>query len=228
MSRRARAVAFPGVERREERKRRTRQALVDAAMDLMNEGRSFTGLGLREIARRAGVVPTSFYRHFRDLDELGLALVDEGGMTLRRLLREVRRGGTPTSDMIRSSVHVYARYVRAHRQAFRFIAAERGGGSVAIRNAIRNEVSHFVHEMAQDLRHLNVLPALSTDMLHLVCGLVVTTMLNAASDILDLPEGDVRREQEVVESFVRQLRVIFLGAQSWDPQRDHVAPRDGA
>ena len=28
-------------------------------------------------ARRAGIVPTGFYRHFRDMDELGLALVDE-------------------------------------------------------------------------------------------------------------------------------------------------------
>jgi AcrR family transcriptional regulator len=215
MSRRARALPFPGSERREERKRRTRQALLDAAMDLMAEGRSFTGLGLREITRRAGVVPTSFYRHFRDLDELGLALVDEGGMTLRRLLREVRRGGMPASDMIRRSVRVYGEYVRQHRQAFRFIAGERGGGSAAIRNAIRNEVSHFVAEMAQDLRHLNILPALSTETLHMVCGLVVTTMLNAASDILDLPEGDARLEQEVVENFVRQLRVVFLGAQGW-------------
>lgn len=213
--RRARPLAFPAAERRDDRKRRTRQALLDAAMDLMSEGRSFTGLGLREITRRAGVVPTSFYRHFRDLDELGLALVDEGGMTLRRLLREVRRGGITASDMIRRSVRVYGEYVRAHRQAFRFIAGERGGGSVAIRNAIRNEVSHFVAEMAQDLRHLNILPALSTEALHMVCGLVVTTMLNAASDVLDLPDGDARLEHEVVENFVRQLRVIFLGAQSW-------------
>lgn len=213
--RRAQVRVLHAVERRDERKRRTRQTLIDAALDLMAEGRSFTGLGLREITRRAGVVPTSFYRHFRDLDELGLALVDEGGMTLRRLLREVRRGDVSAADMIRRSVRVYEQYVEEHRQAFRFIAGERGGGSVAIRNAIRSEVSHFVHEMAQDLRHLHILPALSTETLHMVCGLVVTTMLNAASDILDLPAGDARLEHEVVETFVRQLRVIFLGAGAW-------------
>jgi AcrR family transcriptional regulator len=203
------------VERRDERKRRTRQALLDAALDLMAEGRSFTGLGLREITRRAGIVPTAFYRHFRDLDELALALVDESGVTLRRLLREVRRAGMPASDMIRRSVQVYKTYVEEHRRAFLFIASERSGGSMTVRNAIRNEMSHFVHEMAQDLRQLHILPALSTETLHMVCGLVVTTMLNAASDVLDLPAGDVRLEHAVVENFVRQLRVIFLGADAW-------------
>src|SRR5262249_25553275 len=118
-------------------------------------------------------------------------------------------------DMIRRSVRVYQEYVLAHRTAFRFIAGERGGGAPAIRHAIRNEVSHFVHEMAQDLRHLGILPTLSTETLHMVCGLVVTTMLNGASDILDLADGDTRAEREVVETFVRQLRVIFLGARAW-------------
>jgi AcrR family transcriptional regulator len=210
-----RVVALAGQPTRDQRKRRTRQALLDAALEIMSEGRSFTSLGLREITRRSGVVPTSFYRHFRDLDELGLSLVDESGMTLRRLLREARRGGMPNSDMIRRSVSVYTKYVEEHRRQFLFIASERGGGSAAIRNAIRNEVRHFVHEMAQDLRELNVLPALSTETLQMICGLVVNTMLNAATDILDLPPGDTRLERDVIENFVRQLRVIFLGAGAW-------------
>src|ERR1041385_3911612 len=84
---------------RDERKQRTREALMDAALTLMHRGTSFTGLGLREVTREAGVVPTAFYRHFRDMDELGLALVEEGGVTLRRLLREARRGGVPLQDV---------------------------------------------------------------------------------------------------------------------------------
>jgi hypothetical protein len=40
-------------------------------------------------------------------------------------------------------------------------------------------------------------------------------MLNAASDILDLPPGQPKRERELVDNFVRQLRVIFLGAARW-------------
>lgn len=198
-----------------ERKERTRQRLIDAALSLIGQGRSFTSLGLREITREAGVVPAAFYRHFRDFDELGLALVEMGGVTLRRLLREARRDGVPPTDMLRGSVRIYKRFVEQRSLVFRFIAGERGGGSRTIRHAIRSEESHFASEMAQDLRALGTLPDLSSATLQMICGLVVTTMLNAASDILDLPKGQPKQEQELVENFVRQLRLIFLGAKRW-------------
>jgi AcrR family transcriptional regulator len=200
---------------RSARKQRTREALLEAALNLMREGQSFTGLSLREVAREAGVVPTAFYRHFRGMDELGLALVEEGGVTLRRLLREARRGGLDFTDMIRSSVLVYKRYVEDNRLQFLFVAGERGGGSAQIREAIRREVTHFTNEMAQDLRSLNALPGVSTASLQMICGLVVNCMLNAAIDILDLPAKRADLESELVENFVKQLRVIFLGAQQW-------------
>ena len=88
---------------------------MEASLRLMSRGRSFTSLGLREITREAGVVPTSFYRHFADLDELGLALVEETGLTLRRLLREARREGVPPIRIIRHSVEIYRRFVAEHR-----------------------------------------------------------------------------------------------------------------
>jgi TetR/AcrR family transcriptional regulator, fatty acid biosynthesis regulator len=202
-------------ESRGSRKQRTREALLEAALRLMREGSSFTGLSLREVAREAGVVPTAFYRHFRGMDELGLALVEEGGVTLRRLLREARRGPVDFTDMIRSSVLAYQRYVEDNRLQFLFVAGERAGGSPVIREAIRREVTHFTNEMAQDLRTLNAIPGLSITSLQMICGLVVNSMLNAAIDILDLPPKRPDLEQELVDNFVRQMRLIFLGARAW-------------
>jgi TetR/AcrR family transcriptional regulator, fatty acid biosynthesis regulator len=80
-------------------------------------------------------------------------------------------------------------------------------------------VQHFATEMAQDLRELSLLPGLSMTTLQMICGLVVNTMLNAASDFLDLPRDQPRVEQELVENFVLQLRVIFLGATHWHEQK---------
>lgn len=202
-------------ESRGERKLRTRAHLMEGALALMGEGRGFSSLSLREVTRAAGVVPASFYRHFRDLDELGLALVEESGATLRRLLRDVRRDGVPLTDMLRQSVLIYKQHVEAHRLHFLFIAGERGGGAPAIRKAIRTEESHFASEMAQDMRTLGLLPNLSSATLRMLCGLVVTTMINAATEILDLPRKQPRLEKELVENFVRQLRLIFLGAGVW-------------
>jgi len=200
---------------------------MEAALRLMSEGRSFTGLGLREVAREAGVVPTAFYRHFRDMDELGLALVEEGGTTLRRLLREARRDGMPASDVIRASVRIYQSYLAEHPREFLFVASERAGGSRVIRAAVRREVDHFANEMAQDLRELRYFPHLSLETLQMICGVVVKIMLSAVGDILDLPPGQPRAEQELLDTFVRQLRLLFLGAAAWRDDLGGASPRPG-
>ncbi|MFN2334669.1 MAG: TetR family transcriptional regulator, partial [Wenzhouxiangellaceae bacterium] len=140
---------------RSAQKQRTREHLLEAALDLMESGRGFSSLSLREVTRSAGVVPTAFYRHFTDLDQLGLVLVEACGLTLRRLLREVRRQGLPPTQMLRSSVLVYKDYVKTNHRYFRFAASARGGGSPSIRKAIRVEEAHFANEMAQDMRDLN-------------------------------------------------------------------------
>ena len=124
---------------RDARKLRTRQHLMQAALTLVGQGRGFTSLSLREVTREIGVVPASFYRHFKDMDELGLALVEEGGVTLRRLLREARRSSFPPKDMIHNSVLIYKRYLEQNHLMFAFIVGERSGGSPVIRPAIRRE-----------------------------------------------------------------------------------------
>lgn len=218
-SRKPRPAAAPAPDpapaSRAAQKQRTRAALMEAALRLMSAGRSYTSLGLREITREAGLVPTSFYRHFADLDELGLALVEETGLTLRRLLREARKAGVPPIRIIEHSVRIYRQFVRDHRLHVLFMASERWGGSPLIRRSIRYETQHFATEMAQDLRELGLLPGLSMGTLQMVCGLVVNTMLNAAGDFIDLPADQPRVEEELSSNFVRQLRVIFLGATQW-------------
>src|SRR5690625_7998074 len=74
---------------REEQKYQTRRTLMRAALTLMTEGQGFGELSLRGVTREAGLAPTAFYRHFENMEELGLSLVDETFVTLRRMLREV-------------------------------------------------------------------------------------------------------------------------------------------
>lgn len=210
---------------RTERKDITRNSLLQAALALIGEGRSFTSLGIREIAREAAMVPNAFYRHFRSTDDLGLALVEEVGITLRRLLREVRQNGVEQADITRRSVQVYHQYVVQNRLLFLFISSERSGGSRILRLAIRNEVTHFTNEMAQDFRRIGVYNDMSTQSLQMVCGVIVTTMLAAAPEILDLPPEQPLLETEMIENFVRQMQVVLLGASRWrdKPLRHLVA-----
>ncbi len=76
---------------RAQQKEKTRRALVDAAFNQLSAEKSFSNLSLREVSREAGIAPTSFYRHFKDMDELGLAMVDESGLLLRQLMRQARK-----------------------------------------------------------------------------------------------------------------------------------------
>ncbi|MHB8949651.1 MAG: HTH-type transcriptional repressor FabR [Rhodoferax sp.] len=205
----------PDTLSRSERKDQTRAILLQAALQLIGEGRSFASLGIREIARQAGVVPNAFYRHFRSTDELGLALVEEAGITLRRLLREARQVGVDKNKMLRRSVQVYFEYVKQNRLQFLFISSERSGGSKTLRLAVRNDMVHFSIEMAQDFRRLELYNEMPTATLQMVCGLIVNTMLAAAPEILDLPPEQPLLEAETLENFVQQLQIVLLGASCW-------------
>jgi AcrR family transcriptional regulator len=61
---------------RKQQKAETREKLVVAAAGELATGRSFDTLSLREVSKLAGIAPTSFYRHFHDMDDLGLALIE--------------------------------------------------------------------------------------------------------------------------------------------------------
>ena len=61
---------------RHQEKARVRKALLRACLSL-SAVHGFASLGLREVSREAGIAPTSFYRHFADMRELGRALIEE-------------------------------------------------------------------------------------------------------------------------------------------------------
>ena len=109
---------------------------MDAARHLMESGRGFGSLSLREVAKTAGIVPTGFYRHFSDMDQLGLALVSEVGQTFRETIRLVRHNELFMGGVINASVRIFLDVVQANRSQFLFLAREQYGGSQPVRQAI--------------------------------------------------------------------------------------------
>ena len=203
----------------EERRRATRQALLEAALLRMEAGDSFDSLSLRSLARAAGVVPTAFYRHFASMDELGHALVDESFRTLRGMLRQAREGGAPPEQVIKASVHTLTGYVREHRQHFAFIARARSTGNSPLRHAIRAEIRLLTSELATDLTRFPVLRDWSTEDLQMVAGLLVNSMISTVEAILDAPARDLGAQNEISEVAEKQLRLIVLGIPAWRSRR---------
>lgn len=199
---------------RAEQKERTRIALLDAALRLL-EGKSFGSLGLREVAREAGVVPTAFYRHFDSMEELGLALIGDSFRTLRRMIRDARSQDLAFEHVIHDSVEILVRHVHAHRLHFRFVARERSSGMPVLRQAIRAEIRLFSSELATDLARFPFLDRWSTEDLGVLATLIVNTMVSTAEEIVEAPSGRPEIEQEVIRRAEKQLLLIALGVPAW-------------
>lgn len=202
---------------RDEKKQQTRQALMDAAIAMVATGRSFASLSLREVTRDGGVVPASFYRHFRDMDELGLALVDETCQQLRKLIRAARTTQAPGDNMLAASISTFLLYVENNRAAFHFLTRERYGGSKPIRDAIAREIRGFVVDLAADFAkfpHYNQLPR---EDLEMMASLLVNTVVSALGELLELPPNHPDAKGAVAKTLTDQMRVIVLGGLAWRP-----------
>lgn len=206
--------ATPVTESRRERKERTRQAILDAALDLVAE-EGLAALSLRQLTRAVGIVPTAFYRHFASIDELGLALVDRSFASLRLMIREARQGNPQLSGVIRSSVAILVQHVHSDRTYFRFIARERFGGVPVVRRAIRHELELFERELATDLARLPGLDTWTAEDLRVMANLIVNALVATAEDILDAPPERPEVEREIVRTAEKQLRMIVVGAANW-------------
>ncbi len=177
------------------------------------------------MARTAGLNPNTFYRHFRNFDELGLAVVDQFGSELRKGLRERRalpaRAGFRLSDMsdpagslqrvqtiVRESVALVLDYVAEHREAYVVGIRELHGSSPVMRKALRQMLNDLSSDMAEDILNLLQLPFLRPETVREISGLVIRQMTFFTMDYLDQPE---RREQIRGEA-ERFILLLFWGA----------------
>ena len=115
---------------------------MDAAAGELASGRSFDTLSLREIAKLAGIAPTSFYRHFHDMEGLGRALIEACGESLLELMHEVREQASDGRSLIRVSVETL----------FDFIVRNQGMSRMVLQESMSRE-SPF-RQAAQSPRHV--------------------------------------------------------------------------
>jgi AcrR family transcriptional regulator len=198
---------------RVERKERTRRAILEAALELSDES-TLAALSLRQVAKEVGIVPTAFYRHFDSIEALGLALVDESFVSLRTMLREIRRGDPAFADIVDSSIAILVDHVHQQRAHFLFIARERAAGPPAVREAIRHQIELFERELAADLARLPGTDSWSGEDLRVLSNLIVTAMVATAEAILQVA-GRPDAEKELVVRAQTQLRMVLVGALNW-------------
>lgn len=204
---------------RQAQKQKTRQALLDAALGLLEE-QSLSSLGLREVTRVVGIAPTAFYRHFRDLGELGVALVEEALGSLHVMVRAILAEQDGAEERIDRTVEVVEQHVRRYPLHIRFVARERHGGVRAVRQAIAGELDRFAEEVAAALKSQPASEGWRDDDIRMLAELYVDRLVTTAAALLDAEEDGTRGAAErVVRTARRQLRLISIGRRHWREDR---------
>ncbi|MEU6532642.1 TetR family transcriptional regulator [Streptomyces sp. NPDC046928] len=199
---------------RQAQKQKTRQALLDAALTLL-EDQSLSSLGLREVTRAVGVAPTAFYRHFRSTADLGVALVEEALGSLHPMIRTIVAPDGESERRIERAVELIAGHVETHPAHVRFIARERHGGVQPVRTAIQDQLALFGEEVKTALAQDPVSEGWQEDDLRMLAHLYVDQMLVTASLFLEALEGPEGARRQVAEDAIRRMRLITLGREHW-------------
>jgi len=202
--------------RRQQQKLKTRRAIIDAAFNLLDEQRSLSSVSLREIARAAGIAPTSFYRHFKDIDELGLTLVDEAGLALRQLMRQARSRIDAGGGVITTSVNTFMEFVVANSNEFRLLLREHSGTSPAFRAAVLREIQHFIEELSDYTANHT---GLSRNLASLQAEAMVKLVFSAGAEAIDA--SSAQRDIQA-QRLIQQLRIIAKGASFYAGKSQHA------
>jgi AcrR family transcriptional regulator len=187
----------------------SRDDLIGAALRLLGPHRSVSTLSLREVAREADIAPNSFYRHFRDIDALAIALIELGGRSLRTIIREVRTRLRPGRSVIRTSIETFMEQLDADERLLHLLLREGLVGSDAYKAAVERELRTFEEELCVDLVRLSEAGGRPIHAPALVATAMTRLVFAMGATAIDLPK---ERRGEVIEQMVEMLRMIMVGA----------------
>lgn len=193
------------VTSRSQQKEKTRRAIINAAIKELGEDKSFASLSLREVTRKAGIAPNSFYRHFKDMEELGLTLVDESGLALRQLMRKARQRFKKHKSVIVTSVKTFMEITETNANIFRLLFHERSGTTRALRHAVAREIQFFIVELTDFIQSMGF----EKEEAYLQAEAMVAVIFNAGAESLAAKPS---QRKALEQRAIQQLRLLAVGA----------------
>jgi TetR/AcrR family transcriptional regulator, fatty acid biosynthesis regulator len=191
----------------------TKDELFQAALNLIGPQKSIASLSLREVAREAGIAPNSFYRHFKDIDELAIELIDRAGVVLRQILHEARLKASKQSSIIRSSVEVFIQQLDADTGNLSLLLREGYTGSDSYKKAVERQLNFFQQELREDLIVLEKLNNSKLSHPDIVAKAITQLVFNMGAKVIDMPTME---RTEVAEQTMIMIRMILEGARQLD------------
>lgn len=185
-----------------------RQKLLRAALKLAAKSRSLQALGVRELGREAGLNPNTFYRHFNDLDDLSMAVIEELSSDLRQPLQALRRSiAKPEENAVRT-VELVFDFAKRNPEAILVGVRELYGASPKVRAALRKVIGAIADDLADDMREMQITPGVSDKTARELAEVVVVQVFHSTLDYLEHPQ----RRADILRQVVQFINVLFVGA----------------
>jgi AcrR family transcriptional regulator len=189
----------------------SREDIIQAALKLVGPERSVSSLSLREVAREAGIAPNSFYRQFRDMDELAVALIERAGESLRQIIGEARQRATADRSVVRGSVEAFMEQLCSDDRLLHILLREGAVGSEAFKDAVERQLHYFEEELRLDL--IRLAEANQTGLFEpAVTAKAITRLVFAmGASAMELPPDRVKAQ---TEELILMVRMIVTGTQT--------------
>jgi AcrR family transcriptional regulator len=195
----------------------TREDLLAAALALLGPNRSVSTLGLREVAREARIAPNSFYRHFRDIDELAVSLIERAGVSLRMIIGQARRQRASSGHgVVRCSVEAFFAQLSADDQSLHLLLREGLAGSDAFKQAVDRELRYFEEELRVDLVLLAEVTGVPLHEPAVVARAITRLVFAVGASAMDMPR---ERYPQQIDELTMMVKMIVIGARAMHAPR---------
>lgn len=185
-----------------------RQKLLCAALKLAARSRSLQALGVRELGREAGLNPNTFYRHFTDLDDLSMAVIEELSRDLRQPLQALRRSIVSREENVVRTVELVFDFAKRNPDAMLVGVRELYGASPKVREALREMIRAVAGDLADDMHAMQMTPGLDDRTMRELAEVVVVQVFHSTLDYLEHPQ----RRDDILRQVVQFINALFVGA----------------
>jgi len=204
-------------------KEKTSQALIDAALELSaDEG--YASLSLRSVARKAGIAPTSFYRHFREIDEMGVEMALQGKQVINDCLAQalgkmafpaIKKNDLPPQllksieRITRPFTETFFNCFKKNNQLLHLFFQERTGSSEAMRTTIAEATDQLIEFLADGLKQIDAASENNFGDVRLIAETMLSIVRTSGMEMLVDPET---KPAEIAGRTISKLNLLFLGA----------------
>lgn len=201
---------------RDERKQQSRRALLDAALAFSKAGCAFSSISLRDLTKAANLVPAAFYRHFENMEQLGLELADQAALDLKHALHLLgHRLLEPADHPIEQAIDLLFEAAERQPEPWIFLTAERWSGTPALRQAVAREMRYLSSDLSTMLQRLPAFQQLQKETLLQFSKLLLPLALDWVMHWISIENGAEKQQEQkhlLKQQAGAQLELLLYGA----------------